>query len=86
MLANGLLADTKARCNRLAGQSIRDQGQHIALSLRETVGHDDYLYRFIDGADAGRPGLGCGFNPSVQRIDESAQPVYRSLVSFEDAH
>lgn len=29
--------------------------------------------------------FGCGFNPSMQRIDESAQPVYRSLVSFEAA-
>ena len=28
----------------------------------------------------------CGFNPSMQQIDESAQPVYRSLVSFVDAH
>ncbi|MPV66795.1 hypothetical protein [Burkholderia sp. BE17] len=30
--------------------------------------------------------INCGFNPSMQRIDESAQPVYRSLASFEDAH
>lgn len=28
----------------------------------------------------------CGFNPSMQRIDEISQPVYRSLVSFADAH
>ncbi|WP_204356081.1 SLC13 family permease [Burkholderia sp. JP2-270] len=28
----------------------------------------------------------CGFNPSMQRIDEIAQPVYRSLVSFVDVH
>ncbi|WP_217468861.1 hypothetical protein, partial [Burkholderia paludis] len=26
--------------------------------------------------------IACGFNPSMQRIDEIAQPVYRSLVSF----
>ncbi|WP_167243012.1 hypothetical protein [Burkholderia sp. Cy-637] len=30
-------------------------------------------------------GFTCGFNPSMQRIDENAQPVYQSLASFSDA-
>lgn len=42
MFADGLLTNTQVRGNRRARQPVCDQGQHIALSLRETVGHDDY--------------------------------------------
>lgn len=39
MLAHGLFADVETSGDGFARQTLRDEKQHIALSLRETVGH-----------------------------------------------
>ncbi|KVN38794.1 hypothetical protein WT11_03420 [Burkholderia stagnalis] len=52
------------------------------IGARKTMSRIMLLWGLITVAT----GFACGFNPSMQRIDESAQPAYRSLVFFEDAH
>ena len=57
--------------------------QEMLSSIKQELGFDMLV---VDAKVVGKSGVDCGFNPSMQRIDESAQPVYQSLVFFADAH